>query len=195
DPDGQGTIEDSYADFTGDREPWHEVVYNAKQLICRASLASELNMLARQLNRVSEHDRRSRDFTLNDLRRALRDVIACFPVYRTYLKPDEPIAERDRAYIDLAVYRARRRNPTIDPSVFEFIRAALLLEHLEGIPSDEIRQREAFVTRFQQTTGPVTAKGVEDTAFYRQVKLASLNEVGGEPNRFGHAPPSFHAMN
>jgi (1->4)-alpha-D-glucan 1-alpha-D-glucosylmutase len=195
DPDGQSTIDFSYVEFTGDAEPWHEVVYDAKQLICRASLASELNMLARQLNRVSEHDRRSRDFTLNDLRRALREVIACFPVYRTYLLPDEPIAERDRAYIDQAVYRARRRNPTIDPSVFEFIRAALLLEHPEGISEDEIRQREAFVTRFQQTTGPVTAKGVEDTAFYRQIKLASLNEVGGEPGRFGHSPHAFHAMN
>jgi (1->4)-alpha-D-glucan 1-alpha-D-glucosylmutase len=195
DPDGQSTIDFSYVEFTGDAEPWHEVVYDAKQLICRASLASELNMLARQLNRVSEHDRRSRDFTLNDLRRALREVIACFPVYRTYLRPDEPIAERDRAYIDQAVNRARRRNPTIDPSVFEFIRAALLLEHPEGISEDEIRQREAFVTRFQQTTGPVTAKGVEDTAFYRQIKLASLNEVGGEPGRFGLSPNSFHAMN
>ncbi|WP_169973599.1 malto-oligosyltrehalose synthase [Tautonia rosea] len=195
DPEGQATIETSYAEFTGDTEPWHEVVYDAKQLICRASLASELNMLARQLNRVSEHDRRSRDFTLNDLRRALREVIACFPVYRTYLKPGEPMTERDRAYIDQAVYRARRRNPTIDPSVFEFIRAALLLEHPEGISTDDIEQREAFVIRFQQTTGPVTAKGVEDTAFYRQIKLASLNEVGGEPARFGHSPSSFHAIN
>ncbi|RUL86864.1 malto-oligosyltrehalose synthase [Tautonia sociabilis] len=195
DPDGQPTIDASYVEFTGDREPWAEVVYDAKQVICRASLASELNMLARQLNRVSEHDRRSRDFTLNDLRRALREVIACFPVYRTYLRPGEPISERDRAYIDMAVHRARRRNPTIDPSVFEFVRAALLLEHPEGISDDEIRQREAFVTRFQQTTGPVTAKGVEDTAFYRQIKLASLNEVGGEPGRFGHSPSSFHAMN
>lgn len=195
DPDGQATIDASYVEFTGDDEPWHEVVYTAKSLICRASLASELNMLARQLNRVSEHDRRSRDFTLNDLRRSLREVMACFPVYRTYLRPDEPIAERDRAYIDQAVHRARRRNPTIDPSVFEFIREALLLEHPEGISDEEVRQREAFVTRFQQTTGPVTAKGVEDTAFYRQIKLASLNEVGGEPGRFGHSPPSFHGMN
>lgn len=195
DPEGQQAISDAYVAFTGDDEPWSEVEHEAKRLICRASLASEINMLARQLNRVSEHDRRSRDFTLNDLRRALREVIACFPIYRTYLRPGEIGSDRDRGYIDQAVHRARRRNPTIDPSVFAFIRHALLMEHPEGITEAEVRQRERFVVRFQQTTGPVTAKGVEDTAFYRQIRLASLNEVGGEPARFGVSPQAYHGMN
>jgi len=195
DPEGAATIDESYVDLTGDRLPWAEVVHEAKQLICRASLASEVNMLARRLNRVSEHDRRSRDFTLNDLRRSVREVISCFQVYRTYWRPGEPLNERDRAYIEQAVHRARRRIPTIDSSVFAFIRDALLLEHPEGIAERDIEERESFVIRFQQTTGPVTAKGVEDTAFYRQYKLASLNEVGGEPARFGGSPQAFHGLN
>ena len=207
DPEGQAGIEASYAEFTGDLEPWHEVVYEAKSLICRASLASEINMLARMLNRVSEHDRRSRDFTLNDLRRGLREFVACFPVYRTYLqtgaldegKPearaDIEVADRDRRLIQIAYEKAKRRNPTIDASVFDFLRDALLLNHPEGITDEDRIQREAFVTRFQQTTGPVTAKGVEDTAFYRQIKLASINEVGGEPGRFGTSPQEFHKLN
>jgi (1->4)-alpha-D-glucan 1-alpha-D-glucosylmutase len=193
DPSAEGPMDATYVEFTGDDEPFDEVVYDAKTLIARASLSSELNIVARQLNRVSEHDRRSRDFTLNALRRALREIVACFPVYRTYVRPGEPVSDRDRRIIDAAVGKARRRSPTVDPSVYEFIRQALLLEHPEGTTEEERAAREHFVRRFQQLTGPLTAKGVEDTAFYRQVKLASLNEVGGEPTRFGVAPSSFHA--
>lgn len=193
-PAGQAAVDQAYVDMTGDREPFAEVVYESKRLITRAALASEVNMLARALNRVSEHDRRSRDFTLNDLRRGLREVIASFPVYRTYVRPGEAVAERDRAIIDAAVARARRRNPTTDPSVFAFLRGALLMEHPEGASEEERAAREQFVVRFQQVTGPVTAKGIEDTAFYRQARLASLNEVGGDPTRFGWSVPSFHAF-
>jgi (1->4)-alpha-D-glucan 1-alpha-D-glucosylmutase len=171
------------------------VLYHSKELICRSSLASEVQMLARQLNRVSEQDRRSRDFTLNQLRVAVREAIACFPVYRTYLRPGTPVSDRDRGYITQAVARARQRNPQIDESLFAFLQEVLLLEYPEGATDDARRQREAFVTRFQQTTGPVQAKGLEDTAFYRQYKLVSLNEVGADPSRFGNAPTAFHALN
>lgn len=193
DPAGAGPIEEAYASFTGDRAPMMEVLYQSKQLIMRASLASELNVLARALNRVSETDRHSRDFTLNDLRRALREVIACFPVYRTYIRPDEPLADRDERWVGQAIARARRRNPTTDESVFDFIRDALLLRRP---PADESarREREAFALRFQQTTGPAQAKGLEDTAFYRSVRLASLNEVGADPLRFGVNPVAFHEL-
>ncbi|HEX8201551.1 MAG TPA: malto-oligosyltrehalose synthase, partial [Isosphaeraceae bacterium] len=194
-PTAAEAIETIYVEFTGDRVPFVEAVYEAKQLITRAALASEVNALARMLNRASEGDRRSRDFTLNELRRALREVIACFPVYRTYLRPDEPVSPRDRGYIEQAVARARRRSPTIDQSVFTFLQQALLLEHPEGITDEDRAQREAFVTRFQQTTGPVQAKGLEDTTFYRHLKLVSLNEVGGDPGRFGSSPSTFHAAN
>ncbi len=195
DPTSQESIDSAYVDFTDDRKPFAELVYEAKSLITRASLASEINMLARIINRVSEHDRRSRDFTLNDLRRATREIIACFPVYRTYLRPDDPVHPRDQGYIEQAVYRARRRNPTTDASVFAFIMDALLLKHPEDISDEDRILREVFVTRFQQTTGPVTAKGVEDTSFYRHVRLIALNEVGGDPGRFGSSPSTFHAIN
>jgi (1->4)-alpha-D-glucan 1-alpha-D-glucosylmutase len=183
-----------YAEFTGDREPFAEVLYQSKEQIARASMASEINMLARQLNRVSEEDRRSRDFTLNDLRRAVRETIACFPVYRTYVRPGRPVSGRDRGYIDQAVARARRRNPNIDVSVFAFLRDILLLEDPPGTTPAGRALREEFVERFQQTTGPVQAKGLEDTAFYRHVPLASLNEVGADPARFGHSVSVFHAL-
>jgi (1->4)-alpha-D-glucan 1-alpha-D-glucosylmutase len=195
DPTAAEAIDAAYAEFTGDREPFAEVLYQAKRLVTRASLPSEVNVLARQLNRVSEADRRSRDFTLNELRDALREVIACFPVYRTYIQPGRPASDRDRGYVDQAVARARRRNPTIDASLFAFLREALLLEHPEGASADDRALRERFVVRFQQTTGPVQAKGLEDTAFYRQVKLASASEVGADPARFGNSPSVFHAMN
>ncbi|MEO6807696.1 MAG: malto-oligosyltrehalose synthase, partial [Isosphaeraceae bacterium] len=117
DPGASEPILAIYAEFTGDREPFPEVLYHAKQLICRASLASEINALARQINRVSEADRRSRDFTLNELRVGLREIIACFAVYRTYIQPGRPPSDRDRSTIEQAVARARRRNPTIDASI------------------------------------------------------------------------------
>ncbi len=97
--------------------------------------------------------------------------------------------------IERAVAKARKRNPTIDQSVFDFVRSILLMEHPEGLPPEEVARREAFTVRFQQTTGPVQAKGLEDTTFYRYVPLTSLNEVGGDPSRFGVSPGKFHAKN
>ena len=195
DPAGLREIEAAYADFTGDREPFAEVLYRSKNLITRISMASEINVLARRLDRISERDRRNRDFTFNDHRLVLREVISLFPVYRTYVRPDLPVADRDRGYIDQAVHRARRRNPALDASIFDFLRAVLMLEHPEGTTPEGLRLREEFVQKFQQTTGPVQAKGLEDTAFYRQYKLTSLNEVGGDPFRFAVSPSSFHAEN
>jgi (1->4)-alpha-D-glucan 1-alpha-D-glucosylmutase len=195
DSSGMAAIEDTYAEFTGDRDPISEVVYVSKQLILRTALSSELNMLARALNRISESDRNSRDFTLNDLRRMLREIIACFPVYRTYVHPARPPSAQDPMWIDQAVARARRRNPTTDSSVFAFLRSALLLEHPPGTQEADREAREAFVRRFQQTTGPAQAKGLEDTTFYRSLRLASLNEVGADPSRNGVAPQAFHALN
>jgi (1->4)-alpha-D-glucan 1-alpha-D-glucosylmutase len=195
DPSAAEILQTTYADFTGDREPFAEVLYESKHHIARFSMASEVNALARQLNRVSERDRRSRDFTLNELRRAVREVIACFPVYRTYLQPGVPVPPRDQGYIEQAVARARRRTPDIDASVYQFLQETLLLHYPAGLSAEERGLREAFVRRFQQTTGPMQAKGLEDTAFYRQYRLLSLNEVGADPARFGNTPSVFHALN
>ncbi|HWE36351.1 MAG TPA: malto-oligosyltrehalose synthase [Isosphaeraceae bacterium] len=193
DPEAAGAIAATYAEFTGDRRPFADVLYDAKMLITRVSLASEVQVLARQLDRLCERDRRHRDFTLGELRAALREAIACFPVYRTYLKPGQEVPRRDRPFIDRAVAAARRRNPSLDATVFDFLHGALLMEQpaIESIAP----ARDAFVVRFQQTTGPVQAKGLEDTAFYRQATLASINEVGGDPWRFGVRPETFHEEN
>lgn len=182
---------DLYRRITKRSQPYADMVYEAKQLIMRASMASEINVLGHQLNLLSEKDRRSRDFTLNSLTNAIREIIACFPVYRTYVTVGtEPVSERDKSFIHRAVAQAKRRNPTIGGEVFDFIRGLLLKERRpEGDKADEY---ERFVMKFQQTTSPVTAKGIEDTVFYRYNRLLSLNEVGGEPQRFGIAPEVFH---
>jgi len=154
------------------------------------------NMLSRRLDRISEQHRRSRDFTLESLRDALREVIACFPVYRTYIRSDtQHPDEQDERYIRNAIKTAKRRNPATSGSVFDFIQDLLLLNHPDSISDADRAERRLFVMRFQQLTGPVMAKGLEDTAFYRYCPLLSLNEVGGSPDRFGVALTHFHAKN
>src|SRR5580658_30547 len=159
-------------------------------------MSSELNVLARKLDRISEHHRWSRDFTLESLRDALREVLATFPVYRTYVRSDvQAVDPEDRRQINVAIREAKRRNPAISESVFDFIQSVLLLEHPDGLDESQRAERHMFVLRFQQLTAPVMAKGVEDTAFYRYNCLASLNEVGGNPERFGVSISAFHRRN
>ena len=185
-----------YERFTGSRVCFRELVYDCKRLILRASMSSELNVLARRLDRICQQHRQTRDFTLESLRFALREVIACFPVYRTYITEDavEPDPE-DRRHIDRSIEEAKKRNPATDRSIFDAIGSILLLKAPEGIAKEQRAERRLFVMRFQQLTGPVMAKGVEDTAFYRYYPLASLNEVGGDPEEFGVAPRLFHRKN
>jgi (1->4)-alpha-D-glucan 1-alpha-D-glucosylmutase len=195
DPNGSDPINAIYREYTGDVEPFDELLNTSKQLVEDRLLASELTALTRQLNRVAELDRQSRDFTLADLFRALREVIACFRIYRTYVQPDEPVAAHDRDAIEQAIARARHRRPSINDLVYDFIQDVLQLRLPERLKPEERAVGEKFVIRFQQATGPVQAKGLEDTAFYRQVPLVSLNEVGGDPGRFGVSPGVFHALN
>ncbi len=185
-----------YARLTDFRSSYEETIYYSKRLVLLASMSSELNVLARWLDRISEQHRYSRDFTFENLRYALREVITCFPVYRTYTRLDqqEPNGE-DRRYIDTAVEAAKRRNPVVNASVFDFIRDLLLLRNPDGLSDEQLHDRRLWVMRFQQLTGPVMAKGVEDTAFYRFYPLASLNEVGAEPDSFGITVPLFHRKN
>ncbi|ALA59209.1 malto-oligosyltrehalose synthase [Nitrospira moscoviensis] len=181
-----------YHRVIGREESYADLVYASKRLIMRVSMSSEINVLGHQLNVISERDRRSRDFTLNSLTHAIREIIACFPVYRTYATDGpEPVADRDRAYIHMAVARAKRRNPALSGQVFDFIRAILLKQSDARTPRDREEQIR-FVMKFQQTTSPVTAKGIEDTVFYRYNRLVSLNEVGGEPEQFGLSVDEFH---
>ncbi len=152
-----------------------------------------MNVLGHALNRISEGDRLARDFTLDSLRAALREVAVCFPVYRTYIDANG-ISEHDRQVVDLAIRRARLRNPATESSVFDFVRESLL-PNRETCTADLYAARLAFTMKFQQYTGPLQAKGIEDTSFYRYNVLISLNEVGGDPQRFGGTITQFHMAN
>jgi (1->4)-alpha-D-glucan 1-alpha-D-glucosylmutase len=185
-----------YRRFTGWSRAFPDLVYDSKKLILQVAMSSELNMLARKLDRISEQHRWHRDFTLENLRDALREVVTTFPVYRTYiLSDDKEVHPEDRRQINIAIREAKRRNPAMSESVFDFIQSVLLLEHPEGLDDSQRADRQLFTMRFQQLTGPVMAKGVEDTAFYRYYPLASLNEVGGDPEHFGVSLNKFHRKN
>ena len=187
-----------YTRLTGQRTSFGELTYQCKKLIMLTSMASELNVLAHALNDLSESDRRSRDFTLNGLRQALLETVACFPTYRTYVSR-RGVSPRDRDVVDTALARARRRNPPLEATIFDFLRSVLLPPDPgspEGARDPIGRDRRlAFAMKLQQYSGPVHAKGVEDTAFYRHNVLVSLNEVGGDPTQFGRSPDEFHAAN
>ncbi|MDF2458618.1 MAG: treY [Nitrospira sp.] len=146
------------------------------------------DLYAKTIDRRDEYA----DLVYGCKRLIMRVIIACFPVYRTYVTENtETVADRDRAYIHMAVARAKRRNPAISGQVFDFIRS-ILLKQREARTKDDQDEQMRFVMKFQQTTSPVTAKGVEDTAFYRYHRLVSLNEVGGEPEQFGFSLEDFH---
>ncbi|HMI82772.1 MAG TPA: malto-oligosyltrehalose synthase, partial [Polyangiaceae bacterium] len=177
----------------GEERTFSDVIYECKKLILETTLVAELGVLGRQLDRISEQHMFTRDFTRLNLQDALAAVIACFPVYRTYVRLDQARVEgSDREVIERALRDARRRNPVTHASVFDFIGQVLLLEDPEGIDDDQRRERRDFVMKFQQVTGPVMAKGVEDTAFYRYFPLAALDEVGGHPESMGTSLAQFH---
>ena len=185
-------LSEGYRQFTDTTGTFAEMAYEKKSLILSSSLSSELTSLSFQLDRLARIDRRSRDFTLNGLRRALREVIAAFPVYRSYVNGG--VHETDRTLILKAVRRGRARNPLLAKPLFDFIRDTLLQKDAPSSPAtDEYRSaQKRFAGKFQQLTSPVTAKGIEDTAFYVYNRLISLNEVGGEPGRWGWSPEKVH---
>ncbi|MGI9086217.1 MAG: malto-oligosyltrehalose synthase [Chthoniobacterales bacterium] len=195
DPSAEQTITKTFQRFIGHSLHFGHLVYAKKRLVMRLSLANDINVLGNMLDRVSEKNRWFRDFTLDALERAVRETIACFPVYRTYVVPGEPISEADRSVIERAITSAKRRNPALEESVFNFLRDILLLRYPENV-DDAVRAEHAhFVLKFQQSTGPIMAKGLEDTAFYIYNRLAALNEVGGEPQQFGTSVAEFHEQN
>ncbi len=183
-----------YDRFLGFRLDYREVAYRSKKLVMESSMASEVNVLGHLLNRISESHRWYRDFTATALTAVVREVIACFPVYRTYLDPAQPADESDIRVIHRALALARRRNRVMERTVFDFLRDVLLPPKDNPHPVDE-ELRRAFVLKFQQGTGPITAKGVEDTAFYVFNRLTALNEVGGEPAATGLSIDAFHRQN
>ncbi len=188
-------VENIYGDFTGSQLKFGPLVNSTKKMIMLVSLASEIYALSHQLDRISERNRRYRDFTLNSLSFAIREVIASLGIYRTYITGPNAVSRRDRAYIESAVTDAKRRNPRTAEALFDFVRDTLLLSNLGDFPKSDRPNLLHWVMRFQQITGPVMAKGVEDTAFYVFNRLISLNEVGGYPGQYGNSVSTFHRHN
>lgn len=159
------------------------------------ALANDVDVLGNMLDRLSGQNRWYRDFTLEALSRAVREIIACFPVYRTYLAPGQPVGEEDRLVVERAITAAKRRNPGIEESIFNFLRDVLLFRFPPNLDAAARAAHTHFVLKFQQATGPIMAKGLEDTVFYIFNRLAALNEVGGEPQQFGMSIEAFHERN
>jgi (1->4)-alpha-D-glucan 1-alpha-D-glucosylmutase len=181
-----------YRGFIGEALDYDEVLHRSKHLIMNVSLAAELNMLANRARRIARMDRHTCDFTLNSLRDALAEVAACFPVYRTYVSSDGA-ADEDRRFINWAVEAAKKRSRAGELSVLDFVRGLLTTDAGAGHGAGYRDAVVAFAMKFQQFTAPVTAKGNEDTAFYRYQRLVALNDVGGDPREFGISLAAFHA--
>src|SRR4051794_7639581 len=173
-------------------ESFADLAYQCKKLILHETMSGDINSLGHQLNRFSERNRHFRDFTLYSLISTLKEVIACFPVYRTYVTAADPISDHDRRYINEATLCARRRAPGVPRVIFEFIQK-LLLKQTSAATAEESDEQARFIGKFQQLTSPVAAKGIEDTALYVFNRLLSLNEVGSDPTQFGLDPAAVHA--
>ena len=192
DPRGERWLTRFYESIVGRAVDFEDMAVDAKRQIIQDSLGSELNVLANAFNRIAKQSRDTRDFSRTALREALTNVVAHFPVYRTYVTAAGATAP-DRRDIEWAVGKARRAARAPDRSIYDFILAVLTLD-LEAAG----RRKRAVIDaalKFQQYTGPVMAKAMEDTLFYRYVRLVSLNEVGGQPSQFGIRPAAFHDAN
>ncbi|MBV9763450.1 MAG: malto-oligosyltrehalose synthase [Acidobacteriaceae bacterium] len=177
-----------YREFTGEQADFAEMCRDKKHRVLRDLLGSDVNRLTTLFTNICECHRDRRDYTRFDVIRALREVVACFPVYRTYIVPERnELTSDDEKYVNEAIEASKRNRPEVDPELFDFMRDVLLLRVRGAMESE-------FVMRFQQFTGPAMAKGVEDTAFYCYNRLISLNEVGGDPGRFGISLDAFHAF-
>ena len=195
DPAGDDGLSRSYVEFAGAMRPLSDVVRDCKMRIMVNEMASELNMLARDAARVARQNPRTADFTRNILHRASREMVACFPVYRTYVAR----CRRMRSIAATSIGRWRTHGATstdIDPRVFDFL-SRLLSGDLVAQPRSGFSRQKVlrWAMRLQQYSGPVMAKGLEDTAFYRYNRFVALNEVGGHPDQFGVTTPAFHAAN
>ena len=196
DPAGEPGLTAAYADFAGAQPAFAATVRESKLRIMANEMASELNVLARDAGRIARQNPRTADFTRNILGRALKEIIAGFPVYRTYVDDAAAPTPADRRDLDWAVAQARRQEPDLDPSVFDFLHRLLSTDLVSAPRSGYSRHAVTrFAMRVQQYSGPVMAKGLEDTAFYRYNRLVALNEVGGHPDQVGLTLAAFHKAN
>jgi (1->4)-alpha-D-glucan 1-alpha-D-glucosylmutase len=184
-------FDEIYRRFIRERINFADLAYRSKKQVLHETMSGDINSLGHQLNRFSERNRHHRDFTLYSLISTLKDVIACFPVYRTYITDSDPVSEADSRYVRDAVHCAKRRSTGVASMVFDFVER-LLLKQTAIIDPRECEERARIIGKFQQITGPVAAKGMEDTAFYVYNRLLSLNEVGFDPTTFGAEPAVVH---
>ncbi|MHB1529599.1 MAG: malto-oligosyltrehalose synthase [Acidiferrobacteraceae bacterium] len=187
-------MERLYSGFIGEHINFDDLLYRSKQLIMKTALSGELNVLAKLIAKIAEADRQTGDYTLNGLRTALAEMVACFPVYRGYISAREVVAE-DRRNVEQATAAAKRRSTAADTSIFDFLCDVLTLAAAAGKSPAYYEQVLAFSMKFQQFTSPVMAKGLEDTSAYIYHRLLSLNEVGGDPRHFGVTRTAFHRAN
>jgi (1->4)-alpha-D-glucan 1-alpha-D-glucosylmutase len=186
DPSGEKPLTDFYVEFTGEEADYRHLAREKKHLVIHELLASDVNRLTELMIQICERHRSYRDYTRYDVNEAIREVMACFPVYRSYVRADAGVfSEEDRAVIQKAIDASKSLRPELDPELFDFMKGLMLLEHTGALETE-------FVMRFQQMTGPITAKGIEDTAFYCFNRFIALNEVGGDPGQFGVSVESFH---
>jgi (1->4)-alpha-D-glucan 1-alpha-D-glucosylmutase len=195
DPSAERRMTKIFQNFTGLHENFAALAYEKKLLTMQFSLSSEIAALGKSLDELSEMYRVYRDFTTSMLTSAVREVLACFPVYRTYTTEEGVVSEEDERVILRAILAARRRNPSLENPVLDFLRGVLLLRLPEHFSPEERTAHIRFVMKFQQCSGPIMAKGVEDTAFYVYNRLLALNEVGGKPEQFGINLADFHNLN
>ncbi|MGZ8866754.1 MAG: malto-oligosyltrehalose synthase [Thermoanaerobaculia bacterium] len=196
DPEGLGALDRFYRDFTEIGESFEDICYQKKRQVIQELFSGEMRALGKRLGELSMHDRNARDFAPSELLAALTEITACMGVYRTYVRDLTP-SPADVACIQHAVGEARKRAGTsLDERLFTFLERVLCVDPPSYI-SEERERWQAFVMRWQQFTGRVMAKGVEDTSFYIYNRLISLNEVGGEPGRTANFDPveEFHSRN
>ena len=187
-------ITHTYDEFIGKHLDFGDLLYDKKKFFANAYMTCEIDVLGRMLDEVSDLDLRYREFNRADLREAILEVIASFPVYRTYIGPHcKTPSKRDALYITVAMERARKRCPYVDPYIFQFIEDLLLLKI--DLSQENEKAFRAFILRFQQFTGPIMARGMEDICFYIYNRFLSLNEVGGDPRNFGLSAGEFHQYN
>ena len=192
DTDGCKKLDQIYESFTATQVRYQDLVYEKKKEVMANLLRVEMRSLGHYLALLAERDRYARDLPRADLAQALIETTACLPVYRTYVRGFSIGSEERRPYIMQALDVARRRNRRLASPCFDFVSDVLLLRERGHVLPEQREARLAFVMRWQQFTGPITAKGVEDSALYLYNRLISLNEVGGDPDSTGVPPDAFH---
>lgn len=186
-PEGLESLEHAYRAFTGDTVDWEELEEVCKRRVLRDGLRADVERLTSLLELVAKRHRRQRDHAKATLRQVAEAYLVAFPVYRTYVSPGEPPHSlRDREVIETVAARVKQREPELDSELVGWVQDLLLLRYRGDLEVE-------FALRFQQLSGPVMAKGIEDTALYRYNRLQAANDVGCNPSRPAVTVPQFHA--